>query len=263
MDAIDRFREEEIADWLIEDIPDLDVNSDVSDHEEELQPQNKVDIGLDLSGNSLHNIVRNVIKADKAEEPEHASIYQVTPQENHNNDRPSSSRTENCSDLQDSFVPKPSTSKDISQTLFANNFDSIFNQLIIEEVSNYSNDKSNTDIEVGNGKQSEPRPSTSETNYDPGKRPKELKVTRKRPSTKKNLSIKIENRKKVGLAANKCQKVADNKHRKGTKDLKKQEAVKQKRDAINSLWRKKDLQTSVPPYEYSAGKKSMVSFDTY
>lgn len=54
MDPIDRLREELIADRSINDIPDLDVKSDVSGDEGELQPHNgKVDMRLDLSGNSL------------------------------------------------------------------------------------------------------------------------------------------------------------------------------------------------------------------
>lgn len=40
MDAIDRLREEQIADRFIKDIPDLYVNSNVSDNEGELQPFN-------------------------------------------------------------------------------------------------------------------------------------------------------------------------------------------------------------------------------
>lgn len=104
MDSIDRSREEDIADWLIEDIPDLDINSDVSDDDEgNLQPQNgKLALGLDLSSNSLHNTVRNVIKNNKVEEPEQDNVtgidqVVVKPQtNNHTNDMPSSSPTEKC-----------------------------------------------------------------------------------------------------------------------------------------------------------------------
>lgn len=257
MDSIDRSREEDIADWLIEDIPDLDINSDVSDDDEgKLQPQNgKLALGLDLSSNSLHNTVRNVIKNNKVEEPEQDSVtgidqVVVKPQtNNHTNDMPSSSPTEKCK-------PKPSTSND---DLFPNNFDFIFNQLTTEEISRPNDpiDESNAEIEVD--KQSKPRLSTTNTNSDPGNRSKELKVIRKRPNrpNKKNLSPKTENCKKVG-PANKSKKVADNKLRKGTKESKKKDEAKQKRDAINTLWKKKDLQTSVPPYDYSTGKKNII-----
>lgn len=78
MDAMDRLREEQIADRSIKDIPDLDVKSDVSGDEGELQPHNgKVDMRLDLSGNSLHNIVRNVIKPNKAEKLEHENLIGI------------------------------------------------------------------------------------------------------------------------------------------------------------------------------------------
>lgn len=101
--------------------------------------------------------------------------------------------------------------------------------MIAEGTNNGSKNESNTDKEFC--KQSEPRPrrSTSETNSDPGNRPKELKFIRKKPSTQKNLPPKTKNHKKVGLAANKCKKVEDNKHRQGINDPKKKE------DAINSL----------------------------
>lgn len=99
MDAIG-LREEQIADRLIKDIPDLDVNSNVSGDEGELQPYNgKVDMRLDLSSNSRHNIVRYVIKPNKEEKLEHENVIgidqvsSVPPQWNHTHDRPSSSHT--------------------------------------------------------------------------------------------------------------------------------------------------------------------------
>lgn len=78
MDAVDRLREEQIADRLIKYIPDLDMNSDVSDDDGELQPHHgKVDMRLDLSGNSLHNIVIDVIKPNKAEKLEHEIVIGI------------------------------------------------------------------------------------------------------------------------------------------------------------------------------------------
>lgn len=198
MDSIDKTREEDIADWLIEDIPELDINSDVSDDDEcKLQPQNgKLALGLDLSSNSPHNIVRNVIKTNKKEEQENVTgidQVMVTPQtNNHTNDRPSSSPTGKCK-------PIPSTSND---DLFPNNFAFIFNQFTTEEISRPNDpvDESNAEIEVC--KQSKPRLSTTNTNSDLGNRSKEFKVIRKRPNrpNKKNLSPKTENCKKVGPA---------------------------------------------------------------
>lgn len=104
--------------------------------------------------------------------------------------------------------------------------------MIAEGTNNDSKNESNTDKESCKQSEPRPRPSTSGTNSDPGNRPKELKFIRKKPSTKNNLPPKTKNHKKVGLAANKCKKVDDNKHSKGTYDPKKKE------DAINSLWKK-------------------------